>query len=371
MLLLPRNDTSTGDPDDILVPNPDLRPIGPATVGVTWALTAVCVIMVAARFYVRSKVKNAIGSDDWIMLSALVFRIGAQATCQKMYDWGLGNGEQTLTYKEENHIMMYYFLQVLISMPVAILARLSVTILLVRIFDRPLWLRWYLIVFTTIMTIVGVMALIVGCVQCVPLRAYWDAELRQAGAWCMELKYFQYIAYLAMAFWTFSDITYVLFPVIVIWRLNMPLSQRVALTAAMTLSLLTAAACIVRAIASQVLTTGVVPGTWWGSPSSNIMSSNSEQCAVIILGSVPPLVCVFKAGAGHLRKAVKSLGRSIRRRMFGRGQDDWKSPDHSPDQSPMLEQRKGRAARHRMDIWRTDSYSVTYETHGPQKISNV
>jgi hypothetical protein len=40
--------------------------------GVTWALSGVCVLIVAARFYVRSSVNGKISSDDWFMLLALV-----------------------------------------------------------------------------------------------------------------------------------------------------------------------------------------------------------------------------------------------------------------------------------------------------------
>jgi hypothetical protein len=45
---------------------------GPLIMGVTWALSGVCVLIVAARFYVRSSVNGKISSDDWFMLLALV-----------------------------------------------------------------------------------------------------------------------------------------------------------------------------------------------------------------------------------------------------------------------------------------------------------
>lgn len=40
-------------------------------VGVTWALTAICIILVALRFYVRVTIRQ-LSSDDWIMLLAVV-----------------------------------------------------------------------------------------------------------------------------------------------------------------------------------------------------------------------------------------------------------------------------------------------------------
>lgn len=50
----------------------DPRDSGPAIVGVTWAFTALAIIVIALRFYVRAKVAQDLKAHDWIMLIALV-----------------------------------------------------------------------------------------------------------------------------------------------------------------------------------------------------------------------------------------------------------------------------------------------------------
>lgn len=50
----------------------DPRDSGPVIVGVTWAFTALSIIVIALRFYVRTKITQDLKAHDWIMLIAMV-----------------------------------------------------------------------------------------------------------------------------------------------------------------------------------------------------------------------------------------------------------------------------------------------------------
>lgn len=50
----------------------DPRDSGPVIMGVTWAFTALSMIVIALRFYVRTKITQDLKAHDWIMLIALV-----------------------------------------------------------------------------------------------------------------------------------------------------------------------------------------------------------------------------------------------------------------------------------------------------------
>lgn len=114
-----------------------------------------------------------------------------------MYDNNLGNGEEFVTYQQQAAIFMYNWIQLVISIPVTILARVSITILLVRIFDRQRWLRLYLITFTVLMTVVALTVMVTVCVQCRPVTAFWDPILRATGsATCWDPIIVQYLAYI-------------------------------------------------------------------------------------------------------------------------------------------------------------------------------
>ncbi|KAI1764661.1 hypothetical protein GGR53DRAFT_306995 [Hypoxylon sp. FL1150] len=393
MMLLPRIATFLPGAND-LVPNPDTHKLGPVAMGVTWALTAVCIIIVAARVYVRSRVTLSIGADDWFMVAALICRLGSQAACQKMYDNNLGNGEELVTYQQQAEIHKYDWIQTLISLPCSILARISATILLVRIFDTERWLKRFLISFTVLMSVITVAAIVCFCLQCTPIAAFWNPEMVVTGeATCWDLRIGQYLAYLLQALYSFSDFTYVFFPVIIIWKLNMSLNRRMSLIAIMMLSLITMGASIVKTIASKILSVVGTEEVWWANPSATVISSGSEQCIVIIIGSIPPLLSVFKAAFAHVRGAVSSFGSQVSKGMTSKRRDKSRSfgltfrKSTQPTVAPVNHEMDDLTGKDqdatfdsawndsdpdlqaRLDIWRTDSFVVTYEKRGPQASS--
>ena len=44
-------------------------------IGVDWAMTALCIILVAARFYTRIRITKSLYSDDWLALVSLALQI--------------------------------------------------------------------------------------------------------------------------------------------------------------------------------------------------------------------------------------------------------------------------------------------------------
>lgn len=56
----------------------------------------------------------------------------------------------------------------------SITARISASILLIRIFGTKLWFKWYLIVLTSIQTVVGILALVLFATELTPIEAKWD-----------------------------------------------------------------------------------------------------------------------------------------------------------------------------------------------------
>jgi hypothetical protein len=50
---------------------------GPMIAGLTWAFTSICILVVAARFYVRKRIvaSHSVGVEDWLMLVAVVCHI--------------------------------------------------------------------------------------------------------------------------------------------------------------------------------------------------------------------------------------------------------------------------------------------------------
>ncbi|TRX91997.1 hypothetical protein FHL15_007094 [Xylaria flabelliformis] len=213
----------------------------PIIMGLTWALTSLCVVIVAARVYVRARILHGLLSDDWLMLIATAGQVAFQACLTKSLQWGLGKHDEDLSFTQ-----------------------------LVNI------LKW-----------------------CSPVEGLWNPVI-PARRWNPNIEL--YLAFFSQSTLTFSDLTYVLFPVLVIWKLNMPNSRKMALSALLSLSLLTMTASILKTVTAET-SRGSQNAEY--SASLGALWSAIEQSFVIIMGSIPPLRPLVTADWPRLR----SLGR--------------------------------------------------------------
>lgn len=92
------------------------------------------------------------------------------------------------------------------------------------------------------------------------------------------------------ALFTLSDLAYVLLPCSIVWKLNMPLRQKISITILMAASLFTMAASIAKTVITQ---TAAATGSQKGA-SIAFMWTAVEQSMVIIMSCVPPLRSVTK-----------------------------------------------------------------------------
>jgi hypothetical protein len=96
------------------------------------------------------------------------------------------------------------------------------------------------------------------------------------------LKRFRLIQMLAI--FAFTDLSFVIAPIFIIWWLHMPISRRLGLCVLMAGSIFCLVACVMRILTAtnQSLYTSADGMLWAG----------LEQCLVIILGSAPPLAAL-------------------------------------------------------------------------------
>lgn len=73
------------------------RGIGHIVDGVTWPFTALAILLVGVRFYVRKRFNNAWTVDDWFMALAVVFNTTYQAFLTTSVWYGYGRPRVTMT----------------------------------------------------------------------------------------------------------------------------------------------------------------------------------------------------------------------------------------------------------------------------------
>lgn len=116
--------------------------------------------------------------------------------------------------------------------------------------------------------------------------------------------------------YTFSDVTFVLLPVLIIWKLKMPLHRRVGLIILMCFSLFTALMSILKTYtlhwqASASTTDPVYQN------SLQVIYANLEQTCVVIMGCVPTLraIVTVHPGLSQIGSSLTNLiGRTTHQR---------------------------------------------------------
>lgn len=118
---------------------------------------------------------------------------------------------------------------------------------------------------------------------------------------------------MSVAFYALADLTFVIFPIIIISKLHMTLSRRLGLIGIMALSLFTCAMSIMKGVSAIDQQTGP-DATYTGTLS--LLWATLEQACVVLLGNIAPLRALMKLDMPLLNTFINSmasiLGRSSR-----------------------------------------------------------
>ncbi|EZF49847.1 hypothetical protein H103_06563 [Trichophyton rubrum CBS 288.86] len=263
---------------------------GPLIMGLTWSFAVLATITVGLRFYIRVELNNRPSLDDWLIAVALIFNFVSQSFVSVGFTYGLGKHDANLQPNQLINILKWMWLANTPGLLVAITARLSIAMLLVRLFGKVhKWLKWFLVVVSGLCTILT--AIIIPCtfLQTTPVSGNWN-PFQPSKRW-NPMIYIS-LAFLTQSLWTFTDLMFVLFPVIIIWRLQMSLGKRISLILLMSASLLTMSVSILKTISLQHIANQQADPTATDvqyESSITILWSCLEQAFVIIMGCVPAL----------------------------------------------------------------------------------
>lgn len=162
-----------------------------AILGLTWTLTIISIVAVTIRFYFRKKYRIPLSSDDWLMLVAEVFQIIFQAFVTTACADGLGNPLATLMPTDILSTNRWAWISTPFSNVVSVIARISITILLIRIFGTRRWYKWSMIILTGLVAVLGVTNIILIWAMCSPPEALWDKSI--PGFKCLDSHIQQYL----------------------------------------------------------------------------------------------------------------------------------------------------------------------------------
>ncbi|RYP43262.1 hypothetical protein DL768_010004 [Monosporascus sp. mg162] len=278
--------------------------LGPTVMGLTWTFTSMAVIIVAFRFRVRRKVVRLVTADDWIMLIALICQLVYQACATVSYSYGLGRHVGDLSQDQFLNTIKWAWITFTPGTAVSVIARISIAILLVKLFGTKPWLKWFFIVFTVIQTMLGIAMIIAIWAQCRPVEAIWNWALAPT-AKCLNPDIQLYISLTTQVAYAVSDLTFVLFPTVIIWKLHMPFHRKISLLALMAASFFTMAAALVK-VSVSLNASASITDTTYNAGHIQIWTC-IEQDMVIMMGCLPPLRAIMQMESPIIRSISTTL----------------------------------------------------------------
>ncbi|KAK1918109.1 hypothetical protein P3342_000829 [Pyrenophora teres f. teres] len=188
---------------------------------------ALIIPVVTLRIYSRLKCGYRISADDVLILCAAGFRVGLAVMCIAATRYGLGEHIWLIpvgsVFDTMKGCILYLFIcQILYAFAIAS-TKLSIIASYLRLFpDRQFRIWMYILSFLIVgLWITGVFVTIF---QCTPVRGAWDFTIQ--GRRCVN--YVTYL-YASSAVNVATDIVLCLLPLPHLWRLQLPLRERVVL----------------------------------------------------------------------------------------------------------------------------------------------
>ncbi|KUJ23923.1 uncharacterized protein LY89DRAFT_726973 [Mollisia scopiformis] len=217
-------------------PRPDRKP---ELLGTTIALAIIVLVFVGLRFWSRFTVSRQFWWDDWFVLLGTICQIGTD--CAMFWGISMGFGVHVWNVDSKLNVPLYQFEWIfeLLYVVVQSTTKASIVCLYWRLFPQP-WLRnvvrflWVWIAihfFTFFFTIL---------VQCTPIALVYNHALT---GHCLNAHA---IILAAAILVMVEDIILIILPLPLIWKLNVKLSRKLAISLVMSVGLVAVVASAVR-----------------------------------------------------------------------------------------------------------------------------
>ncbi|KAI8943832.1 hypothetical protein NX059_001805 [Plenodomus lindquistii] len=263
--------------------------MGPLTKRIVIAFTVLALVCVCLRMVTRIKqLGRAIGWEDYTIMVSMAFSIASAIAQILQINAGLGRHTMFLPFPEGIvNVLRYLYLSVIFYNFSLSLTKISILLQYRRIFTVP-EMRIPLHVVMGICVAYGITLVISAIFACVPVRAFWQI-LEQPNARCLPNNV---MWYLAASFNIMSDLLVAILPVRVIWRLQIPKQQKIALLFILTIGWFVCIVSIIRLVEVHNLAKNTDDTTWYGAFTA--YWSAIEMNMAIVCASLPALKPLFK-----------------------------------------------------------------------------
>ncbi|KAF2138346.1 uncharacterized protein K452DRAFT_311699 [Aplosporella prunicola CBS 121167] len=254
---------------------------------ITGAFTAIAVIIVLLRTYVRAVMLRFFGPDDYLMVISTAISVLVFVFFVKETENGLGKHALAMMADMEaySNFLRWLFIHSIFIMVAISLVKISLAMFLLRLAQRKTHIRviWGMIVFLIAFTISCAGTLIF---QCTPVQGAWD---RSIGAKCFDFMTFRNIGLFNSCVNIVTDVVFASLPIPFIWQLQVNTRTKLSLVGILSLGYFACAAAIVKAVMQFTV---INEPDWTVHDSFNVWNS-IELNVGIMAASLPALKPLF------------------------------------------------------------------------------
>lgn len=187
-------------------------------------LTPIISILVAIRIWARHTV-TGLATEDWVLLGAFAFCLATDFEFIYMTQNGYGRHLDALPREKSVTILRTFWLAQMTYKISLQLTKISLLLLYIRIFRHIAWFKKISMSVIGFLLVYLLATTIVSFVQCQPIERAWNRWMTESSQ-CISLNtFFVFNGTIALT----TDIIVLLLPLPLIWGLQLPLGQKLAL----------------------------------------------------------------------------------------------------------------------------------------------
>ncbi|KAK1990331.1 integral membrane protein [Colletotrichum falcatum] len=214
---------------------------GPAIIAVCWVFTALSTMFVMSRVYVRLRFAGRFYSDDYFIILGLMCGYISTSLSTLAVASGTGRHLDVLTLEQQQANMLWTTAAQCPGIMSFSLPKLAVICLLTRLLNPGTlhkWFLWWMGVWCQL-TLVATVGLLIG--RCTPARSLWDFSVPGT---CFDPAVLVDYSIYAGTFSAFVDVYLAVYPAIVLFKLQMRLKKKLALSCALGIGSISGAVAI-------------------------------------------------------------------------------------------------------------------------------
>ncbi|OJD19334.1 hypothetical protein AJ78_00693 [Emergomyces pasteurianus Ep9510] len=269
---------------------------GPMLNAITWAECGVALALVLARIITRTRLIQRWGWDDAFMCLAMACALVNTICVTICIHYGTGRHVYYLNDYQKVQANKFNWISQGFHVMSTNWGKVSIAFFLLRIVDRAKRKRYIFFGGMVLLTVVNSVCVYTIYGQCTPTTALWNGTGPNKKGSCWHPNIQRDYAFFQGSFSAASDLLLALYPVFIIWQLQMARNMKIGLTCVLALGVIATAAAIVKTIylselvARSDYTFETINLTTWIS---------TEQYLIIIAACIPTLGPLFTATTGR------------------------------------------------------------------------